>query len=264
MRSIDYSHVSQVYDLVYADRTADLGYYRSVVARAAAQGVARVLEVGSGTGRVLLPLATDHPQLSFTAVDVDADELTVLRHKLDDTGLGNVEVRHGDLCDLPDGEGYGLVIAPFRVFQHCLTLDDLSAAFARVHGVLEPGGRFVFDVFNPSIPALTVEGHLVTQEFVGSDGVHVRRDVEVNRRDYFHQIQQIEEYYTVSLPDGTHHNLSWVYETRYHFRGEIEPLLRQAGLEVEAVYGDFDRRPFGQAPYPGELVFEAKRVGVTG
>ena len=43
---------------------------------------------------------------------------------------------------------------------------------------------------------------------------------------------------------------------RYLFRFEAEHLLARCGFEVEALYADYDRSPYG-SQYPGELIFVA-------
>ncbi|MGH3866605.1 MAG: class I SAM-dependent methyltransferase [Pseudonocardiaceae bacterium] len=255
-----YSHVSQVYDLVYRERTDDAAFYGSVVARSVAgSGARRVIEIGAGTGRVLLPIARAHPEVSFTALDMDHDELAVLQGKVGRAGIPNVEVVCLDLAQMAWKEHFDLVMAPFRVLQHCLSAEDLSTAFSRIWSALKPGGTFAFDLFNPSIPALAHSGLVVSQDFVDAAGTEINRTVYVNERSYFDQIQHIEEYYRVFDAPGQTRNLSWVYDTRYFFKGEVEPLLLSGGFSIDAVHGDFKGTPFGQGVYPGDLVFVAAK-----
>jgi hypothetical protein len=47
---------------------------------------------------------------------------------------------------------------------------------------------------------------------------------------------------------------------RHLFRFELEHLLARCGFEMEAIYCDFNRRPYG-AIYPGELVVIALKPG---
>jgi hypothetical protein len=43
------------------------------------------------------------------------------------------------------------------------------------------------------------------------------------------------------------------------YRFEAEHLLARCGFEVEHVYADYDRTPYG-SKYPGELIFVARTV----
>lgn len=45
---------------------------------------------------------------------------------------------------------------------------------------------------------------------------------------------------------------------RYLFRLEAEHLLARCGFEVDHVYADYDRSPYG-SKYPGELIIVARR-----
>jgi hypothetical protein len=45
---------------------------------------------------------------------------------------------------------------------------------------------------------------------------------------------------------------------RNTFRFEAEHLLVRAGYEIEHLYADFDRSPYG-SKYPGELIFVARK-----
>ena len=49
------------------------------------------------------------------------------------------------------------------------------------------------------------------------------------------------------------------FPMRYTFRHEMEHLLVRSGFVVEALYGGFDRSPFG-TKYPGELIFVARKA----
>ena len=63
-------------------------------------------------------------------------------------------------------------------------------------------------------------------------------------------------------PDGRTERLVHSFPMRYLFRFEAEHLLARCGFEVEALYADYDRSPYG-SKYPGELIFVAvKESGV--
>jgi hypothetical protein len=96
-------------------------------------------------------------------------------------------------------------------------------------------------------------------EFVTPDGRKVIRRHRIVARDLHHQINQVELIYYVTHPDGTQERLVHAFPMRYLFRFEAEHLLVRCGFEVEAVYADFDKSPYG-SKYPGELIFVAKRA----
>jgi SAM-dependent methyltransferase len=84
-----YRNSAEIYDLVYSDRRADVEFNTARVADLLRDlQDARVLEVGAGIGRTLLPIALAHPDTSFTGIDIDAEGLEVLARKARRDHLG--------------------------------------------------------------------------------------------------------------------------------------------------------------------------------
>ncbi len=100
-----------------------------------------VLDLGTGTGRMLELLATRAER----AVGVDASPamLSVARANLERAGLRNAQVRHGDIYALPvERDSYDVVV----VHQVLHYLDDPARAIREACRALRPGGRlFVVD-----------------------------------------------------------------------------------------------------------------------
>jgi hypothetical protein len=95
-------------------------------------------------------------------------------------------------------------------------------------------------------------------EFTTPDGRRVVRHHKIVSRDYFNQTNQVELIYYVAHPDGREERLVHAFPMRYLFRFEAEHLLARCGFEVEAVYADYDKSPYG-SKYPGELILVAKK-----
>ena len=109
----------------------------------------RILELGTGTGETAGRLLAAHPGAVLTGVDTSAAMLSAARARLP---AERIELRVGRLEDpLPEG--------PFDLVATALCVHHLDAAgkrdlFARIRGVLAPGGRFVLgDVVVPEDPA---------------------------------------------------------------------------------------------------------------
>ena len=144
---VDYTHVAPHYDATpaYGVRP-DIAFYVA----AAEEFGGPVLELGCGTGRVLLPTA--RAGLSIVGLDRSAAMLDICRGKL----AGEAEaVRQratllaGDMRSFDLGRRFALVTIPFRPFQHLLTVADQLACLDCIRQHLAPGGTLVFDVFNP-------------------------------------------------------------------------------------------------------------------
>jgi SAM-dependent methyltransferase len=256
----EYAPVADLYDSVvlYRDRP-DVDFF---VDEARGAGGA-VLEVGCGTGRVLIPTA--RAGVEIVGLDLSPSMLQICMERLlrePEEVRSRVNLVQGDMRSFGLARTFALATIPFRPFQHLVTMDDQLSCLHSIHRHLVAGGRLILDVFNPSLPILAQdnEGKEVAEEpaFVTPDGRRVVRRHRVVSQDRFHQVNQIELIYDITHPDGRKERLVHAFSMRYLFRYEAEHLLWRAGFEVEAVYADYDRTPYG-SKYPGELIFVARK-----
>jgi len=188
-----------LYDSVplYAARK-DIGFY---VQEATAQG-GPVLDLGCGTGRMLLPIA--RAGRAVVGLDASRQMLARCREKLaaePEVVRARVTLHEGNVRAFDLGAEFALVIAPFRIFQHLTTIEEQLGFLAAVLRHLAPGGRFVFDVFNPKFAALTGADGVEredTPEQPLPDGRTFRRAARVTRVRWLDQVSEIELLYYVS------------------------------------------------------------------
>jgi len=257
----DEEFAAELYDHIepYKNRQ-DVAFYVEM----AQQSGGPVLEIGCGTGRVLIPTA----QAGIEIVGLDNSEhmLAVCREKLSPEPAevqSRVELVRGDMRRFDLGRTFALVTTPFRPFQHLITVEDQLSCLASIHRHLADGGTFVLDLFNPDLQRLVDEKYLTEQEdeepFTMPDGRRVTRRNRIASRDPFNQIHQCELVYYVTHPDGREERLVHAFPFRYLFRFEGEHLLARSGFRVEDVYADFDKSPYG-SKYPGELILVARKA----
>ncbi len=257
----EYGPTADFYDYVwpYRDRP-DVRFY----VEAATEARGPVLEVGCGTGRVLIPAA--RAGVDITGLDSSPRMLAAARRKLESESAevrSRVQLVEGDMRGFQLSRAFRLVTSPFRPFQHLMTAADQLACLAAIHRCLEPGGRLVFDLFNPSLDAIVNRpvGEELDEEpeFTLPDGRKVVRRNKVVRQDRFKQAGEFELIYYVTHPDGRQERLVHAFALRYVFRFEAEHLLARAGFVVEDLFADWDRSPYGSR-YPGELIFVARKA----
>ncbi len=211
-----------------------------------ARDAGNVLEVGCGTGRILLPIARSGR--SIDGLDASRKMLERCRTKLlaePDAIRDRVTLHRGDARSFDLGRQFDLVTAPFRVVQHLTTIDDQLAFLESAARHLAPGGRLVFDVFNPNFAALvSADGteREDTPETSLPDGRSLRRAGRVSRVRWIDQVSEIELIYYVSRePGGNTERLVQSFEMRWFLRAELVHLLARGGFRVCSIYGDFDR-----------------------
>jgi SAM-dependent methyltransferase len=110
----------------------------------------KVLETGAGTGRLFMNALQN--KADIYGIDISMAMLDVLYGKLPKNQ--HYRVSKQNIIDFSLDIKFDLVIAPFRVFMHLLDKNDQLRALNNVHAHLNPGGRFIFDVFVPALDLL--------------------------------------------------------------------------------------------------------------
>jgi|SRR5882724_7281816 len=249
MTYADHYHrlLARTYDSVYSvirDPSGDVAFY---VAQATEAG-GPVLELGCGTGRILIPTA--RAGIECVGLDASAEMLALLREK---NPPKNLQLVTGQISDFDLGVGrFRLITAPFRVLQHVLDVDAQLAALTNVRRHLAPGGAFVCDVFDPK---LEIMAQLVVPEGEGSAFMHeghsMRRYDSV-RRDLSTQVQSV----TFRFEGGPEElQGSTEIKMRWYYRYELEHLLQRAGFGELTFYRDFSKTPWTSG---GEIIVVAR------
>jgi SAM-dependent methyltransferase len=250
----DYAPFAREYDAVYErlrGPSGDAAFYREL----ARESGGPVLELGCGSGRILLPIAREG--IPAVGLDASASMLEELAAKSPPANLRFVAGRMQDFDLSP--QRFALIFAGFRAFQHLLSVEDQLATLARVRAHLSAGGRFAFDVFAPRHDRLAQASVAEAEDARASvDGEEIVRYAAIPKIDVARQILhlrfRVERRRAGVLVDEK----IWESSLRYFFRYELEHLLARSGLEVEEVFGGFDGRPFDHVS--GETVVIARRA----
>jgi SAM-dependent methyltransferase len=241
--------LADTYDAQYAvlrDPSGDREFYATL----AAETGGPVLEIGCGTGRVLLPIA----RAGHTAVGVDpsAAMLEVFRAK----GLPeNLTLVCGRAQDLAlEQRDFGLATMPFRAFMHLERTEDQLETLRRIRSHLRPDGWLALDVFDPDLARMAaLEESGEQPSFPWHQRTVVRRYAVT--RDHAHQLQSVRFDYTDAQ---TGESLGTETVTmRWTYRYELEHLLVRAGFEPFRWSSGYDERPYiGK----GDIVVVAQRA----
>lgn len=110
----------------------------AVLAAARTGGVGRVLDIGTGTGRLLAELAAE--ARAITAVDRSPDMLRLARSRLGQIGGTSAEMRQADMLALPFSDHSFDTVLLHQVLHFS---EDPQAALAEAARVLAPGGKII-------------------------------------------------------------------------------------------------------------------------
>jgi SAM-dependent methyltransferase len=242
------------YDLEHAGDDEDIGFYFDLVT---ALRPRRIMELASGSGRVTIPLARLAATLQSQLVGLDnsAQMLAVARDKhgaLHPDAAARLAFVEGDIRDWQTDAPFDLIIAPCSSLSHLVSLDDQIAAWRCAFANLVPGGRFVADVSTANLaacaesmqvpPRVAVELDLDARDPLTNERLLRYRTLRYLAHEQRAQIRFLYD----KFPNGEAAD-RYVsdFDCHVYFPRELELLFRLTGFQVEARYGDYQRRPFG-------------------
>lgn len=132
------------WDTIRALHVADDAVEAAIVAAVGDRPFDSLLDLGTGTGRILELLAPLYARA--VGVDASADMLSIARANLDRARLTDAQVRLGDIHHLPFAKNSFDVVTIHQVLHY---LDEPERAIAEAARVLRPGGRLLIVDFAP-------------------------------------------------------------------------------------------------------------------
>lgn len=255
-----YALSARYYDAAYAAvELVDASFYLALAREIGGP----VLEIGCGTGRVLLPIA--RAGVEIYGLDQSPAMLEILREKLriePEQVRRLVTLHAGDMRTARFSQKFRLVIIPFRPLQHMHTMGDQIAALRTAAFHLNDEGRFAFDVFYPRFDSLLSgigEEHFEMEWPVkGKPGTTIRR---FYRKDSIDKIQQnfagtfiyrtFEREHVIREETAPLH-MSW------YTYPQLRALFVLAELELVKEYGSFARGPLDNTS--AEMIFILKKA----
>jgi ubiquinone/menaquinone biosynthesis C-methylase UbiE len=217
------------YDERSAEVTADVPFY----VRLATEADGPLVELAVGNGRVAIPVAQSTGR-RVIGIDSSPAMLEQARTRAIEARV-DLDLREGDMRELALDESAALIYCPARALLHLPTWADRRRTFEHVAASLEPNGRFAWNAF-------AFDAHVAAR----LDGRH-QNDPEPHTIRYAVGDNRID----ISLDEGGTSSLWWA--TKNEWLG----LVDVAGLEVEALYGGFEREPLDDESR--EYVFVATR-----
>jgi len=197
----------------------------------------RVLELGCGTGRVLLPLA--RAGVSIVGIDRSVPMLARGRARLRrlrtrvQAGLVRGDVRH---LPFEAGTAFDFVLAPYGLLQSLLRDRDLSQTLASVARVLTPGGLFGIDLV-PDVPNWREYTNKVQLKGRAAGGAHLTL-IESVRQDRRRHLTTFTQTYRRRRGRAvSEHAFDLTFRT-LPVRSMTRRLI-DAGFVVEALLGDY-------------------------
>ncbi len=250
-----YDAYKDFYDLEYSASEEAVDF----VAAWAGDGPA--LEVGCGSGRMLLPLGARG--LEVWGLDLSEAMLALARAKV---AQAEPEVRErihlvaGDMraFDLSP-QSFSLVYLPYNEFMHLHDLEDQLAALRCFRRQLRPGGILLLTCVDLSAAAAAGVGPVIQRrwdfDFASPDG-----PVAVSSTVCYEPVSQLsrqERYYDRYVDGRLQERRKVELHVRWFTAAELEALLPRAGFRVEGLQAGWSGGPYWQ---PGEMLVVARAV----
>jgi SAM-dependent methyltransferase len=190
-------------------------------------GTGAALELGIGTGRLALPLRRRGAPVH--GIELSPDMVAELRTKPGGDDLG---VTIGDLATTRVDATFALAYLVRNTITNLTSQDDQVVCFRNVAAHLEPGGRFVIEVYIPQLqrlpPGESVHAFTVTPTHLGFEEYDLARQIAFSHH-YWVVDGQLETY-------STPH--------RYVWPSELDLMARLAGMRLRERWSDWHRAPF--------------------
>lgn len=228
-----------LYDLVHEKKvdSKQIAFYERQIRKCGSP----VLELACGTGNYLVTLSQNDIEIS--GIDISDRMLGAAQRRAENQKI-ETNLINADMRDFELNQKFRLIFVAGNSFQHLDTRRDVEACFASVKRHLEPDGKFIVEVFNPSLRLLnrypderyyvgeyqTEHGPVVVTENVSYDPA-----AQVSHHRWHYKHRSMPEEQTVS------------FTMRHFFPQEFDALFAYNGFRIEIKYGDFDESPFSGA-----------------
>jgi SAM-dependent methyltransferase len=206
-----------------------------------------ILELGCGTGRVMLPLA--QAGYEIVGVDRDPEMLTFLSDNAIVRQVGEIDIIQADITTLHLNQRFVLVLMPCNTFS-TLPAEGQRATVQRAYEHLRSEGLFIVSMPNPQVlRSLPRRGD--SQLETTFPHPHSGHPVEV-RSEWKRSKKTVTFFwhYDHVLPDG---RVERQTISAHHYLRDKDSILetfRQADMNIEAIYGNYDHTAYDKnSPY---------------
>ena len=217
---------------------------------------ATLLELGCGTGRVLIPLS-EHCAFVH-GIDLSEGMHRICQSKLEEAGIPpeKAKAEVGDITNLDLGQKFDLVIAPFRVFQNLIDDKQVNGFFETVKRHLAPGGTAILNTFRPNAPPQEILVRNSSPEIIYDDDLAYKQG-RLKGSYYFRKPAILEGERLVFYP-----NLVYQYfiedelieeavmkiAMRVWYPSQLVDLVEGQGFEIMEKWGGYQGEAYGEGP----------------
>lgn len=233
---MNYDEVAGLYDN-YVNTDYDFTFFLDE-----AKGLDKVLEITSGTGRLSLPLIKSG--VNLTCIDFSKGMLDILKQKLEKDKL-KANLIKSDMSEFNLNELFDLVVIPFQSFSELVTYEKQIKTLKQINKHLNRTGHFICTLHNPEVRKNLINGK---KNFRGEFNLKNGNTLKLYTEEKYDPETNIVsglQYYEIY--DSNKKLLSSKIENMQfclHSKENFKKLLDEAGFNVAALYGSYDKSKF--------------------
>ena len=227
-----------LYDDQYWWKKDDIEFYKSII-----KSGCSALELGSGTGRLALPLLRNN--IDYYGLELSKEFCQYANDKLSIYSNFN-RITLGDMTNFDLDMKFDYIFIAFNSFLHVLETKDAERCFQSIKKHLNDNGKFILDILVPNPLFLyRPKGHeLPVMDFKDSsngDYVEIYEKNEYNNTTEICDIHWRYQYKNENNP-----NKQFNYQMRMYYPDIVNRMLIDNGYNIENVFGDYEMSTFSE------------------
>lgn len=241
---------AEFYDILQAD-APDAPFY----AQCAQEYGQPVLEIGSGTGRLMLPLREQG--IAVVGVEPSGDMIEICRRKLARKGW-DAEIIRGTAQSFSAKRRFRWAFIACNTAQLLVTPEEQEQALENIGRHLEPGGRLLIDLSLPDVEEMVrTDGKEQVFEYENPATGNRIRDHFTARYDWVNQVETDTIVLREFEGDRCIREEAATPMLTWFFPRELRLLVERCGYSVRNLWRDYGRRPLDASARM--MVLEAAR-----
>ena len=225
-----------LYDSQYWWKKNDLELWKSLADEYHAK---KILEIGSGTGRVGIPLIKEG--FNYSGMELSTDFNNYFHHKILNLGL-KAKIYNKNFESFKLNKKYDFILSAFNTFNHCMSKKAFSKMLTSVSIHLMDTGRFVFELFVPDPLAIyrskSVKIDLMEYPCPTSGKkIQIKESISYN---HINNIIHIKWYYyrsNIMINKIKFKMKAWYPET-------VINIIEKSPVVIDRILGDYDGQSF--------------------
>ncbi|WP_042166652.1 class I SAM-dependent DNA methyltransferase [Paenibacillus gorillae] len=223
--------VSETYDIWFSGELFfDTNFYKRLMDEI--PGMA--LEIGCGTGRLLLPYLAEGYEVE--GVDCSKEMLSICEYKAKAKELSPV-LYDQQMQELNLPKKYKTIFVPLASFMCVTDREEAMLALQNMYAHLEEGGQVVIPLFIP--PNENKQEWTVGRRGTRSDGAEIILS-SVSSVQFHEQVQTKLDRYEVVKDNVLAETKFSTTKLRWYYKYEFMMMLEKAGFRDITIYGGYD------------------------